>query len=96
MGDKRITIDLSEYNELIEFKEKMNGGFVAMSSSHCMYRSVSYMTRDEAIETLMMHNRTVARECDELKTTETLLRSEISRLKKRTLFDYIKELIWKK
>jgi len=95
MSDKRITIDLSEYNELIEFKEKMNGGFVAMSSSHCMYRSVSYMTRDEAIEKLMMHNRTVARECDEFESTNTLLRAEIYRLEKRKLWDYIKELIWK-
>ena len=94
--ERKVLIDLDEYNGLVEFKQKVEGGYIAINSSYRVYSHISYVTLDEFSKQLLEINHNLDREYDKLKITETLLRSEISRLKKRTLFDYIKELIWKK
>lgn len=99
METNTVVLSLAAYNELREFKEKMesSGNVYRLaqprhryySCNHQVYSPVTYITTDEALIEILEQNKAIADENNQLKYHRT----DNSDFKKMSIWEFIK---WRK
>jgi len=101
METNTVVLNLSDYNELREFKEKMEEGYtykLIWTANHGIFQPAMYITTDLALKELLERNDKITainselyKECIDLKNNRPNI--NIGELKKMSIWEFIK---WRK
>ena len=104
MENNTVILDLHKYNELYDFKNKIEEDYSFVVQNHSPYGcnvSSTFMTTDEAIENIVESNSTLVKEIErlskELNEVKKPHTEEINKIKKMSVWEFLKwRKSWKK
>lgn len=93
MEKDTVLLDVEKYNELRDFKKKIEEGYTLTIAYSSYYTDRWYITTAKAVEEVVNANKELQKQIEDLKSGNTKKDLPISEIKKMSIWKFLK---WRK
>jgi len=93
MEKDTVLLDVEKYNELRDFKQKIEEGYTLTIASSNFYYDRRFITTDKAVEEVVSANKELQKQIEDLRNGNQNKELPISEIKKMSIWQFFK---WRK
>ena len=93
MKKDTVLLDVEKYNELRDFKQKIEEGYTLAIASSSFYYDCKFITTDKAVEEVVSANKELQKQIEDLRNGNQKKELPISEIKKMAILQFLK---WRK